>query len=475
MLINLIRRSRDILGAVVGLVLFSPLIGLISLWIKRDSEGPVFFRGARAAKGGGTFLIMKFRTMFENPDSYNGSKVTGENDPRITRVGRWLRETKLNELPQLWNVLMGDMSLVGPRPEDPEITASWPEDLRQEILSVHPGITSPASVLYRNEEIMLGSGEVMDSYFDSIMPSKLRLDQLYVRNRSTLLDLDVLFWTLLVLLPRAQFYQPPENRLFWGPISRLMRRYFGWFTIDAFVAFVALGLTGIFWRTFGPLDVGLSRAIAISVGFALLFSSISAFFKVQRISWSTASATDVFDLIPPWALATLIAFGINNLFMIFSLPLIIVASVLSLAGFVFVRYRTRLITGFANRLVMSKILGKEVGERVLIIGCGNAGQFIAWMLSNEKSPSAFYVVGFVDDDLYKQGVRIRGFTVLGQRNDIPNLVEKHDVGIIVFAIHNISEEERESLMEICQKSKARIAVLPDFLGDLRMLVSQQSV
>ena len=122
---------------------------------------------------------------------------------RITPLGQWLRETKINELPQLWNVLVGEMSIVGPRPEDPEIAESWPWDARREILSVRPGITSPTSVLYRDEEKMLKGDDVLDDYLQIVMPDKLRLDQLYVRNHRFLSDLDIIFWTLLVLLPQA--------------------------------------------------------------------------------------------------------------------------------------------------------------------------------------------------------------------------------------------------------------------------------
>jgi lipopolysaccharide/colanic/teichoic acid biosynthesis glycosyltransferase len=123
----------------------------------------------------------------------------------------------MNELPQLWNVLVGDMSLVGPRPEDPEIAKGWDPDVRAEVLSVRPGVTSPASVLYRNEETLLQTDQVMSTYLDSILPSKLRLDQLYVRHHSFWLDLDILLWTFLVLLPRLGGYTPPKRIFSWDP------------------------------------------------------------------------------------------------------------------------------------------------------------------------------------------------------------------------------------------------------------------
>jgi lipopolysaccharide/colanic/teichoic acid biosynthesis glycosyltransferase len=466
MLGDTFKRIFDVVVSVLGLILLAPFFGVVAFWIKSDSPGPILFRGERSAKDGGTFQILKFRTMYERPESYQGPKVTGRHDPRVTPLGRWLRDTKLNELPQLWNVIKGEMSLVGPRPEDPEIVATWPEEVQREVLSVRPGITSPASVLYRNEEALLRFGQVMSTYLDSILPSKLRLDQLYVRYRSFWLDLDVLFWTFLVLLPRLGSYDPPEEHLFWGPVSRLIQRHLSWFSLDAITTFVAFGITGVLWRSFGPLHVGWGRAIGVSLGFSLLFSFTGAVMGANRIAWSQAAASDVFDLVPAAGLATLVIFVINNIFDVFPPGLVLMASVLAFGGFVVTRYRARLITGLASRMVNLRQGPRVVGERVLIVGGGEAGQFAAWILLNGRSAHAYQVVGFVDDDLFKQGVRIRGVNVVGRREDIPDLVREHDVGIIVFAIHNITPQERLKLIEICEQTVAQVVMLPDFLGIL---------
>jgi lipopolysaccharide/colanic/teichoic acid biosynthesis glycosyltransferase len=185
-----VRRLLDIFGALSGLLLLWPLFVLIALRVKRDSPGPIFFWGPRMGKDGRPFRILKFRTMYERPESYYGPKITAQADDRITPIGHWLRDTKLNELPQLWNVLIGEMSLVGPRPEDPDLVQSWPKEVRRELLNVRPGITSPASVLYRDEEQLLNAGRLLDDYLRVILPSKLRLDLLYVRHRTLLSDLD---------------------------------------------------------------------------------------------------------------------------------------------------------------------------------------------------------------------------------------------------------------------------------------------
>jgi len=484
-----LKRLFDISIAFLGLVLSSPVLIFLAWLIKRDSPGPALFRSPRIGRRGRVFRMLKFRTMYERPESYQGTPVTAQDDPRITPVGRWLRDTKLNELPQLWNVLKGEMSLVGPRPEDPQIVETWPEAVRSELLSVRPGMTSPASVLYRDEEGMLHNSHVMEAYLGEILPSKLRLDQLYVRHRSFWGDLDLLFWTFLVLIPQAKTYSPPEEILFVGPIWKLMRRHVSWFAADAVVTFLAMGLTGLIWRSFGPLQIGWDRAIGLALGFALLFSFAGAILGANRIDWSKASATDVFDLLPGAILASAIALLVNHL-VHFSYPqgegikvgiywsaepllpigMVLTAAGLSVFGFVVLRYRSRLITGLATRWVIWR-RPSAANEQVLIVGGGETGQFAAWMLSQGNQPVSFRVAGFVDDDLYKQGIRIRGINVLGQRSDIPDLVEKYDIGIIIFAIHNISAKHRNQLLKICSLTPARVTLFPDIPAALGQLIS----
>jgi lipopolysaccharide/colanic/teichoic acid biosynthesis glycosyltransferase len=469
-----IKRVFDIAISVIGLVLLSPFFLLIAMLIKRDSPGPVFYHGPRSGKGETTFSILKFRTMFERPESYAGARVTAQDDDRITPVGRWLRDTKLNEIPQLWNVLIGAMSLVGPRPEDPEITATWSEDVRREVLSVRPGITSPASVLYRDEESLLTSEQVMNTYFDSILPTKLRLDQLYVRHRSFWLDLDILFWTALVLLPRLGSYSPPERLLFLGPVSSFIRRYLSWFIIDTLVTLFAIGISGLFWRSFGPLDIGWPRATVIALGFALIFSIAGAVFGINRISWSNTGALDALDLLPAVAVATVITSLVNWFWPqkpLLPPPLVLLASAVAFIGFVVVRYRSRLFGGLVRRWLAVRGGAMEARERVLIIGGGEAGQFMSWLLNSSRGATAFRAVGIVDDDLYKQGTRIQGLPVLGGRSDVPKLVEQLDIGIIIFAIHNIPAQERRELLEICTQTSARLLMMPDILGLLASLTN----
>jgi len=332
-------------------------------------------------------------------------------------------------------------------------------------------------VLYRHEERLLVGGKLMDTYLEAILPSKLRLDQLYVRHRSFLLDMDVMLWTLLVLMPMVGAAPPIEDRLFLGPLSKLMRRHVRWFVIDLLVTFVAIGITGLFWRSLEPLDVGVTKSLWIAFGFALLYSLVAAAMGVNRVVWSRASLTDAIDLLPAVMVSTVIALVLNYYWSAQPLlppAMIIMAAVLATMGFVVVRYRSRLVSAMVARWLTRRGSAFQAQERVLIIGGGETGQFMAWWLQDSISARVFRVVGFIDDDLYKQNTRLRGVEVLGKRDDIPALVTQHDVGIIIFAIHNIPIDERKRLLEICSTTPAKILMIPDVLGDLRDILDVRS-
>jgi len=191
------KRALDLLISGLGLVLLSPLLLLLALWIKLDSAGPVLHEGQRVGQDGRPFHMYKFRTMVEGAEQ-RGPAVTYRDDPRITRAGRFLRRTKLDELPQLLNVAKGEMSLVGPRPEDPSYVELYTPEQRQ-VLSVKPGITGPTQLEYRDEASMLHGESVDEEYVSRILPEKLKLDLEYVRTRSLMLDLKILWQTATTL------------------------------------------------------------------------------------------------------------------------------------------------------------------------------------------------------------------------------------------------------------------------------------
>ena len=464
-----VKRGLDVCLAVVLLALLAPFFLLIAIRIKRDSPGPVFYRGPRMGKGGKVFGILKFRTMYESPESYAGPRVTAHDDQRMTPLGRRLRDTKLNELPQLWNVLIGDMSFVGPRPEDAQLAEAMPPEVRQEILSVRPGITSPASVLFRDEEKLFTSGKLMDLYMGSIMPSKLRLDQLYVRHHSLLMDVDTLFWTLLVLPIRLRA-NPGEENLFLGPFELFMRRFASWFMIDTVVMLLSMAVTGLVWRSFVVLNVGLWHAVWIAVGAALLNSVMGVMIGVNSTAWSRASFTEALDLIPALLVTTATAVMANGFWFgpqpLLPPPLIFTAAAIAFGGFVAVRYRNRLVQTLARRWVKGRDVACLGQERVLIVGAGECGQVMTLWLRSGRVSKAFRVVGFVDDDLNKTNTRIAGVKVLGKCDHIPALVKQHDIGVILFSINSLPDEERTRLMALCAQTLARVVTAPNVPADL---------
>ena len=193
-----LKRPLDVLQAGLGLVALSPLLAAIAAAIRLDSPGPVVYRATRSGIHGRPFTMLKFRTM-QAQQPAGGTKITTHADRRVTRVGRLLRPTRLDELPQLWNVLRGDMSLVGPRPEDPHYVELYSQDDRQ-VLAARPGVTSLAALLYRDEERLLIGEDWEQIYIDLVMPAKLAIDRAYVARQSIRLDLKILAATALAPL-----------------------------------------------------------------------------------------------------------------------------------------------------------------------------------------------------------------------------------------------------------------------------------
>lgn len=193
-----LRRILDILLSLLGLITLLPVLALAATLVKLSSAGPIFYRACRVGRGGRLFHLYKFRTMVAAADR-RGPGITTAGDSRITSTGRWLRRTKIDELPQLLNVLKGEMSLVGPRPEDPRYVAHYTVEQRQ-LLTVAPGVTSPASLLYRSEEQLLVGPDWETQYLTRILPDKLQIELEYLRRRNLFTDFGIILQTLLVLI-----------------------------------------------------------------------------------------------------------------------------------------------------------------------------------------------------------------------------------------------------------------------------------
>ncbi len=198
----MIKRFIDLALAALALVVLSPLLLLAAAWVRADSPGPALFRQERVGRPGRLFRIHKLRTMRADAPSA-GPAITAHADTRITRAGRWLRSHRIDELPQLWDVLRGDMSLVGPRPEVPRFVALYPAELRIRVLAVRPGITDPASLEFADEnELLAGSTDPERAYVETILPRKLQRQVEYAERATWKSDLAVIARTLRMLLAR---------------------------------------------------------------------------------------------------------------------------------------------------------------------------------------------------------------------------------------------------------------------------------
>ena len=195
-----VKRAFDIVVATAVLLVALPLIAVVALLIRLDSPGPVFFRAQRVGRNGRPLRMLKFRKMHHNA---SGAPLTISEDERFTRIGRLLARTKIDELPQLWHVLKGEMSLIGPRPEDPDFVAERFDDY-VDILRVRPGVTGLSQIAFAEESAILSKSDPLHHYRTRIFPQKIRLDRMYAARPTLAQDLTILFWTCTAVLLRRQ-------------------------------------------------------------------------------------------------------------------------------------------------------------------------------------------------------------------------------------------------------------------------------
>jgi FlaA1/EpsC-like NDP-sugar epimerase len=273
----------------------------------------------------------------------------------------------------------------------------------------------------------------------------------------------------------------PEGYLFAGPVSRLVHRYISWFLADLVVSLGAAGTAVLLWRSQGPLNWGIVHLTGMAIILAFLFSGINSIAGLNRIVWSQATAEDAAGLVMSSGLVTLS-------FMLFdylqsrhgwlpypSLPVTMIFTIglMAAIGFVVMRYRLRLVTGLASRWLRWRRSAMGVGERVLIVGAGEGSLIANWLLRHGESRWAFSVVGLVDDDQpTRQGMRVDGCWVLGGSADLPALIERYDVGVVLLAVPHISLEAREHIANLCECSGTCLVFLPDLLDALSKQLAQ---
>jgi FlaA1/EpsC-like NDP-sugar epimerase/lipopolysaccharide/colanic/teichoic acid biosynthesis glycosyltransferase len=464
-----IKRIFDCVVAAVGLVLVSPLLLLAAALIKLDSPGPVFFRQFRVGRHFRPFRIYKFRTMRQDAERLGGS-LTADDDPRVTRVGHWLRQLKIDELPQLLNVLEGDMSLVGPRPE----VARYVDLFRAEfehVLQVRPGLTDPASLKYRNEGLILrraGGGE--DAYVTTILPDKLRIARSYVERASLPHDLSLIGQTLLGLLANAwemESVVPTSGGV--SQMSTWMLRYRRVFVVLIHLALITFTNYSAFWLRFDG-EIPDSQVALFVRHLPLLLAVRSLTFVPFRLYEGLWRYTGIYDL-RNIVLGVLASSGV-----FFSIVYVLLGNAQYPRSIYLIDAMLLVFTMGGVRLARrahAEVVRTPRDRRVLIYGAGNAGEMVVRDML--RLPDSHYEpVGFIDDNATKVGRRIHGVPVLGSRGDLARIIGKEKPSEILVALPGATRAELRDVVKALQPFDIPITTLPNLHDILsgRVAVSQ---
>ncbi len=460
------KRGFDFLAALAGLVLLAPLFALIALAIKLDSPGgPVFFRQERVGLRGRHFRIFKFRSMGTQPAS-PGPQVTAAGDPRITRVGSILRRTKLDELPQLIDVLRGTMSLVGPRPEVPRYVAMYPAEWRSRLLSVRPGMTDFASVRYHDENERLALADDPErEYVRVILPTKLRYALQYVNEPTLVNDLRVLGLTLRtvaapsVTLPWSLSMN--ESRIWpWldQAMSRLHPRNRLWATVaDGLIVLACWHLTYLFRLGVERWQPGRAWYDDwVSLGVAATYLICSAFTGVPRGPWRFFGFDDVKRI----AAACLIAGALSATVILMSQLSAVARAVLllhplfCLLGLSLARMAWRMVAEHSR----ARVQGAQGKPRhAIVIGAGEEARRLVDAINGHDG---WTVTTLLDDDPALQRLRIAGVTVQGRIADLtlPHILA--GATHVIVAMPEADDAQRQRAMALARQTGLTVMSVP---------------
>jgi FlaA1/EpsC-like NDP-sugar epimerase/lipopolysaccharide/colanic/teichoic acid biosynthesis glycosyltransferase len=433
-----------IIFAILALIITLPFFLLIALLIKMDSKGPILYLCDRVGKDGKLFKMFKFRTMFETPIQV-GTSLSPQGDIRVTTIGRLLNRTKLNELPNLINVLKGDMTLVGPRPEAPDLAALYPKNA-QKIFSVKPGVLGPNQILGRNEEEWYPPGvDVKKYYIEHILPRKLQLDLEYIQNSSLLTDLKYLFLGIKETLTGAlsQKHIAHNRSQIYLLIADLTLSTFSYALAYYFLRFKVLPPEENLTLFFKILPVVVSIRIICFIYFGLYNTLI------RHLSY-----TDIFGVFKGVTLGSIFLLSFTFFFN-FNQP----RAVFIIDWGCLILLLTSLRFA-AIRLLHNRFRMKEETDhiRVFIFGAGDAGDLVYQYLTAQKE-ILFEIVGFIDDDPKKRHKTIHGKPVLGNRFDIKALVKLYQAEEVILALPSNLPHELTKIIKICQKAGVKYRVL----------------
>ena len=461
----MMKRTFDILAASFGLVVCSPLFLVVSILIKLDSPGPIFFRQIRAGRNFQPFSIYKFRTMVKNAQQKGGQITTG-GDLRITRVGYFLRQYKLDELPQLINILKGDMSIVGPRPEVPQYVEMF-KDGFERVLTVRPGLTDLASLRYIDEGALLQKAEnPEDEYLHNILPEKIRLATVYLEHGCFLFDLVLIVQTLLKLMgircTPIEFPGLKDSTTNGTPrwnfgVHQFIFKYRRPFIILLDLALIVLANYLAFWLRFDGNIPGTEQQLFMQMlpWLVLVRGSMLFVFRLNEGLWRYTSVWDLQRIVSGVLASTIVFYGVVHWgFGLISYPrsVFIIDSIL-LIGF---------LTGIRlpSRLLRENVRWRKK-KRVLVLGAGDAGERIVREM--KTSPSYQYEpIGLIDDEPTLVGQRIHGVKVLGTRHDLSKILSTHQPHEVLVALPEPNSSTVREIISGLESFKVPIKKLPNF-------------
>ncbi|TRZ50664.1 hypothetical protein D4S03_06325 [bacterium] len=455
----MITRIIDILVSLLGLIGLTIMLPFVALLIKLNSRGPVFYSCDRVGLGGRIFKMYKFRTMYETPAAL-GPSVSPMGDPRVTPVGRLLRRLKLNEIPQFINLLKGEMTLFGPRPESPDLAAAYPEEARK-IFTVKPGLIGPNQIQGRNEEESYPRGvDPITYYIETLLPLKLPLDLQYIEDRSFLKNFKLFFQAIWVILTgalgrRHLFDNWTQILLLLGDVLLCLAS----FTLAHLMRYDGLGPAydlAVFYKIL-PLAVLVRLPVFFYLGFYHTLIRYLSLSDIKRVIKGVAASS--LALIGIAFILGIIWGYSRGVFLIdwFCLTFM-------LTGYRLLAWRYR-------QYQRSKTLPNFEKTNVLIWGAGDCGELCLRFLKKERQP-AYEVMGFIDDDSRKRGRRIHGRKILGDHHQLGLLSQLYKITKIFVAIAAIPQHELKKVFRTCQHLGIEVEVFflekPHMARDLDM-------
>lgn len=458
----------EAIAAVVGLIVSAPLLLLASGAIMLTSRGGALFRQERVGREGRIFIFYKLRTM---QTANHGPEVTKSNDSRITWVGKWLRKTKLDELPALWNVVKGDMSLVGPRPEVPRYV-DHDNKMWQLVLQVRPGITDPVTLRLRNEEELLAAVDEApeEFYLRTLQPLKLKGYIEYLEHRDWRVDLGILWKSLLAVIIPSEAPAPMINgkaakkTSLPYPLAKLRSRA-GQHLLDLSLLFSAFMLSYLLRYEFSIPKEELPHAL-VQLGFVIPLQYITLYLVgVRRFIWRYISMAEVGVFAKAALLSSvpllLLRLGAGEELQAIRVPIsiIIMDTFVAFTGLALLRVvRRALYERYEKRKIDTQAISARK-KPILLIGAGRAGVMAAKEI-NGRGDVDLEVKGFIDDEIAKQGSVIQGIKVCGTTLDLPRLVKELGIAQVIITTSRASRQNVRRIIDICEHIPVKVHTMP---------------